>query len=128
MNNEYLKIIGSNIKQKRLELNMTQQELAEKCGLKTKSAISYLETGRRDTTTETFQLIAKALDCSVGYLLGYEEETTPAEISADVIYNYLVKCGYVEPGQDLSDEDLQFLQAQLEAIASWLRSKKDLRK
>lgn len=126
MANEFLEKVGMNIRSRRKALKMSQQELAIRCGLKSKASISLIELGKRDTTTETFQQIAKALECSANDLFegidfeyGREKEETPTEFSVEAVYNYLMKSGFVQEGKDLSEADLRFLEAQLMSIASW---------
>jgi len=53
------------IKEQRIKIGMSQDQLAEKSGV-ARTIISQLETGQRTvTTTETMLKIARALDCSV---------------------------------------------------------------
>ena len=68
--------IYDRIKLKRLELNMTQEELAEKMGYKSRSAINKIEKGLRDITQSQIVLLSKALDCTPAYLMGWEEHET----------------------------------------------------
>ena len=50
---------------------LSQKELAIKAGV-TESAMSYYVKGDRTPRGEVLSRIAKALDCSTDYLLGYE--------------------------------------------------------
>lgn len=53
------------IKEQRIKMGMSQDQLAEKSGV-ARTIISQLETGQRTvTTTETMLKIARALECSV---------------------------------------------------------------
>lgn len=65
-------MINDRIKQRRIELNMSQEDLAYKTGYKTKSAISRIENGQRDITQSQIELFAKALDTTPSYLMGWE--------------------------------------------------------
>lgn len=56
--------IGNNIKKRRLELNMSQGELAKKCGFTYPAAISKIEKGQRDVNSSKLELIADALGVS----------------------------------------------------------------
>ena len=51
------------------EKNLTQKDLAKKIGI-TPAALSKILSGRNLTKVATVQKIAKALDVSVGYLIG----------------------------------------------------------
>ena len=63
-----------NIKKRRLELNMSQQELAESVGYKGKSMISQVENGLVDLPESMIMKFASALDTTPSYLMGWEDE------------------------------------------------------
>lgn len=76
-------MINDRIKQRRLELNMSQEDLAKKTGYKTKSAISRIESGQRDLTQSQIELFSKALDTTPSYLMGWEIEKSKNDILSD---------------------------------------------
>jgi len=65
--------IGIKIKARREELGMTQEELAEKLGYKSKSTINKIEMGINDITQSKIIAFAKALDTTASLLMGWEE-------------------------------------------------------
>lgn len=65
--------IGKRIKRRRIELGMSQEELAKVMGYQDRSAISMVETGRRDISWENVCKYAKALNCSPSYLMKWED-------------------------------------------------------
>lgn len=65
--------IGKRIKDKRIELGLSQKELAHRMGYKSEAAISKVEHGEDNITTDRISKFAKALNCSPGYLMGWEE-------------------------------------------------------
>lgn len=65
---------GIRIKNRRLELNMSQQELADILGYTDRSTIAKIETGKNDITLNKFKEIAIALQISPAKLLGWEED------------------------------------------------------
>lgn len=69
-------MLHDRIKNRRLELKMSQDELAQKTGYKTKSAISRIESGTRDITQSQIKLFAKALQTTPSYLMGWDEESS----------------------------------------------------
>ena len=71
--------IYDRIKARRIELGMSQIELAEKVGYKAKSAISKIESGERDISSTLVMKFSQALDVSVAYLLLGHEIEEPAE-------------------------------------------------
>lgn len=62
------------IKKKRIELGMTQDELANKTGFTSRSSISKIESGENDIPQSRIIDFAKALNVSPGYLMGWEKE------------------------------------------------------
>lgn len=66
--------LGERIKQRRKELNMTQDELRKRLGLANNSSISVIESGKVDVSTEQLIQIADILNVSVVWLLGLEPE------------------------------------------------------
>ena len=65
--------IGERIKQKRIELNMSQDELAKKVGYKSRSSIQKIEAAR-DLPLRKVSIMASALETSPAYLMGWEEQ------------------------------------------------------
>ena len=63
--------IGERIKKRRLELNMTQEQLAAKLGYKSKSSINKIELNDRNLTQPKIKLIADALLTTPEYIMGW---------------------------------------------------------
>ena len=80
--------IGERIKNRREELGLTQDELAKKCGYKSRSSINKIELSR-DLPLRKVSLMAEALETTPAYLMGWDDaeehpiinEATPEEIS-----------------------------------------------
>lgn len=66
--------VGERIKQRRLELGLSQDELAKKVGYKSRSSINKIELSR-DLPLKKVELMAKALDTTPGCLMGWSDET-----------------------------------------------------
>lgn len=66
---QYFTEIGNRIKNKRIELNMTQEELALKSGYTSRSSINKIELGLVDIPQSKIASIASALGVSPAYLL-----------------------------------------------------------
>jgi len=62
-----------NIKNRRIELNLSQDELAKKLGYSDRSAISKIEAGHYDLSITKIKAIAKALSVPVYDLVEWEE-------------------------------------------------------
>lgn len=70
--------VGTNIKRRRLELRMSQQELANAMGYKTRSTITKIESGENDVSQKKLQKFATVLDISVASLIaGYTDARKP---------------------------------------------------
>lgn len=78
--------IGERIKARRLELNMTQTDLALKVGYKDKSAIAKIEKGIIDVSQTNVVKFARALNTSPAYLM---EWTDRADILTDTEWRIL---------------------------------------
>lgn len=60
--------IGTNIRKRRFELNMSQQELSEKLGYKDRSTIAKIESDKNEVSHSKLLKFARALDTTVEYL------------------------------------------------------------
>ena len=70
--------IGANIKKRRFELRMSQQELADKMGYRTRSTIAKIESGENDVSHKKLQKFAEVLDTTVEELVsGYAAAVVP---------------------------------------------------
>lgn len=67
-------ITNNRIKLRREQLNMSQDELAEKLGYKDKSAICRIETGKNRVKIDKIKDYAKALKTSPAYLMGWVDD------------------------------------------------------
>nr|DAN44362.1 MAG TPA: Repressor protein CI [Caudoviricetes sp.] len=66
--------MNQRIKERRLALNMTQEELAHKLGMQ-KSAIAKYESGRVENIKRSvLAKMAELLECSPAYLMGWDDE------------------------------------------------------
>lgn len=65
--------MSDRIKQRRLEMKLTQEELASSLGLQ-KSAIAKYENGRvENVKRSTIELMSTILECKPSYLMGWDE-------------------------------------------------------
>ena len=61
--------VGANIRKRRYELKMSQQELADAMGYKTRSTIAKIESGENDISQKKLQRIAAVLETTVEALV-----------------------------------------------------------
>lgn len=66
--------IGEKIQKRRIELGMSQRELARKMGYNSNSTLNRIEKGTVDVNQAKIVQFAKALNCSIAYLMDWEED------------------------------------------------------
>lgn len=92
--------IGETIRKRRIALGLSQQQLADLCGYKTRGAINKIETGVRAPLQSKLPLICDALNISLNELYGIHSYNHPEiEIGHSI---------YTELGE-LSKEELKQL-------------------
>lgn len=112
--------IGNRIKEAREKLGLTQKELGKKIGV-TGSSITNYETGVSHPKEEILYKLFDALDCDANYLFQDEmnikkEPDTQSVSSPDLqkiketLVKFLTLAGYIKPGEDITDEQLRFLE------------------
>ena len=62
------------IRSRREELGISQDELAKRCGYKSRSSINKIEMGKNDITQSKIMEIAEALSTTPEYLMGWTSE------------------------------------------------------
>lgn len=95
-------IIGSRIRNRREELNLSQDELAKRLGYKSRSSINKIELDQRNLTQSKIKAIADALETTPAYIMGWEEldqtvdlkklqkEVSEAAVTMEMIENNMV--------------------------------------
>lgn len=66
--------VADRIKIKREAANLSQEQLAEKMGLSSKTSITRIEKSGNNVSLKNIERIAKILGCNIEYLMGFEEE------------------------------------------------------
>lgn len=69
-----LKTIGDRVKYKRIKLKMTQEDVANIVKVSKQTIQKYENNIITNIPSDRIELLAKALNCSPGYLMGWEEE------------------------------------------------------
>lgn len=81
--------IGQRIKQRRIELNMSQEELAKKMGYSTRNAIYQFEK-RDNMKLSIIEKFADALDTTPAFLMGWEGEKGDTTLYGQLVNAYVV--------------------------------------
>ena len=73
-----------NIRARREELHMTQEELARKMGYKSRSTIAKIESGESDIPQKKIAAFAKALETTPGLLMGVSDDYYMSQNTAEM--------------------------------------------
>ena len=110
--------LGEKVKLKREELNLSQEELAEKMNYKSKTSIHKIEVGITDLPLSKVKELAAVLKTTPAYLMGWEEEKKENNIFSQLTDEELAKLEkfknmstvmFMNEGNDISDEDKETL-------------------
>jgi len=121
--------IGKRIKNRRKELGITQEELAQKLGYKNKSTIAKIENGTNDIVQSKVVEFAKALDTTVAALMGWDgTEPEPeqeqhyylddeAREMAEFMFNNPDYKVLFDASRKVKKEDIEFVRQMIERMA-----------
>lgn len=113
--------LGEKVKLKREELNLSQEELAEKMNYKSKTSIHKIEVGITDLPLSKVKELAAVLKTTPAYLMGWEEEKTQekennifSQLTAEELaklekFKNMSTVMFMNEGNDISDEDKETL-------------------
>lgn len=68
--------VGDRMRKRRIELGLSQEEVSIKLGYKSRSSVNKMECSR-NLPLSKIEEVAKVLDCSPAFLMGWEEAFTP---------------------------------------------------
>ncbi len=83
--------VGERIKKARQEKGISQTELAERLGYKSRSSINKIEVEGRDIPRSMIVKFAQALGVTPAYLMGWENESDNTEPTVSETYNLILK-------------------------------------
>ena len=111
--------IGERIRSRRLELRMTQDELAKKAGYKNRSSINKIENDGRNLSQGKIKAIADALDTTPSYIMGWKEKVKQLEppISNKIETQCIARI--LEAMHDMEESDLD----KIEDFVMYLKNK-----
>ncbi|WP_336182763.1 helix-turn-helix transcriptional regulator [Fusobacterium polymorphum] len=112
--------LGEKVKLKREELNLSQEELAEKMNYKSKTSIHKIEVGITDLPLSKVKELAAVLKTTPAYLMGWEEkkeekennifsQLTEEELAKLEKFNNMSTVMFMNEGNDISDKDKETL-------------------
>ncbi len=74
--------IGTRIRNRRIELNLSQDELAKRLNYKSRSSINKIELDQRNLTQSKIKAIADALETTPSYIMGWGEVEERKQVKA----------------------------------------------
>ncbi|WP_278554722.1 helix-turn-helix domain-containing protein [Parvimonas micra] len=110
--------LGDRVKQKREEMGLSQEELADKMGYKSKTSIHKIEQGITDLPLSKVEELAKVLNVTTSYLMGWENkkeennifsQLTDEELAKLEKFNNMSTVMFMNEGNDISDKDKETL-------------------
>ena len=111
--------IGSRIRDRREELNLSQDELAKRLGYKSRSSINKIELDQRNLTQSKIKAIADALETTPAYIMGWTEKSNelPTAESNEQLFVKMI----LDDFSDLTPEEW----AQVANYANFLRAQRN---
>ena len=120
--------VGEKIKQRRIELDLSQDELAKKVGYKSRSSIQKIESARK-LPLDKVELMAAALDLPRAYLMGWDDDKTAEELLLNAYKQQITNKERQEKANALYDQYENLSpekQAQFDTFLKFLQSDSDL--
>lgn len=110
--------IGKRIKERRLEMNLSQRDLAAKLGYSDHTTLTRIEADKIDLPQSRIKQLSSILNVSVGYLMGWEEEPEEAGVLAAKVLGDIQVRRLVENYLSLSQEDKNIVSAVVVSLAA----------
>lgn len=101
--------VADRVKERREKLGISQEELAHRMGLKSRSSITRIEKSGDDITLKDVERLSKALNCSPLYLMGWDPDEKKQESRDEIAFNVY---------SQLSDEQKTLIDNMLTALSS----------
>lgn len=118
----------SKIKNKRLQLGLSQDDLALKTGYKDRSSIAKIEKGQVDLSISKVEEFAKVLKTTPAYLMGWEDkEEKKLKTVEDLDFTGIERIAAEHKGENFTQEELKFIQDTINFVVAKKRklNKKD---
>lgn len=119
----------ASLKKMKAESGLTTSEIAAKSGIPEPTLEKLFAGATKDPKLPTMQKLVHFFGYTLDDLYGAKEKApAPSEDSAEAnkvsfegIEQVLVSMGWIKPGQDLSDTDLDFLMSVGRIVEAWFR-------
>jgi transcriptional regulator with XRE-family HTH domain len=111
--------IGNRIKERRIHLSLSQEDLAEKLSI-SQGSLSRYENGERSVALEDLPRLAKTLYVDVSYFIS--EDSKVNHLERQVIYEPIL-----EELQAAAHDNEPFTPDEAEEVAAYIKMKRDLK-
>ena len=113
--------IGKNIMSRRKELGMTQEELAEKMGYKSKSTINKIELGKNDIPQSKLSQFAQVLRTTPAYLMGWEQVHKKNDTTTDIVIRMRTDSEFLSLVETLNNLDEDKIRGVKQMLVAFLK-------
>lgn len=113
--------IGNRIKERRIELGMSQDELAEKMGYKSRSTIAKIEKGINDVVQSNIVKFAEVLKTDVAYLMGWEEVQKNNDTITDIVLRMTTDSDFFDVVESLYGLDSEKIAGAKQFLSAFLK-------
>lgn len=77
-------VLAARVRERRMALNLTQEELAKKAGLSNRLMVSNIERGKTGVLPETLTALASTMQCMPAYLMGLMDTPLPVPVAPPI--------------------------------------------
>lgn len=113
--------IGENIKERRESLGMSQDDLAERMGYKSRSTIAKIEKGVNDVTQTNIVKFAEILKTTPAFLMGWEKEQQKNDTITDVILRLRTDAEFLSLVETLNQLDQEKILSVKQLLSAFLK-------
>lgn len=117
---DYMADIGKNIAKRRIELGLTQEELAKRMGYKSKTSINKIEKGINDIPQTKIVKFAEVLRTSPASLMGWLEMEKKNNAIADIVIRLRTDEDFLYLVESLGKLDAEKLNAFKQLVSTLL--------
>lgn len=115
--------IGERIKNRREQLDMSQEELARRLGYKSRSSINKIENDASGLPQTKIAAIANALLTTPAFIMGWEEEQQKNSTLADITVRMLADDDLLSLVNDITQLDEVQLASVRQIVSAFLSTK-----
>ena len=113
--------IGKHIANRRMELGMTQEELAKRMGYKSKTSINKIEKGINDIPQTKIVKFAEILRTTPAYLMGWEKTEKKNNAIADIVARMRTDEDFLSLIESLSRMDAEKIAVFKQLLSTFLK-------